>query len=286
MNTYTFPKSHRQIVYLYTQNYHQIIRSALKPDLLTETLLNLRRQMAYDWVPGLELAFLQRLFAEVQVIKNRELELSWFQPLQQRITPILRRPKFLQKPLPQRAHKIFQEQLNKFQQGAILQEVLERSNFRDSDFRYRTDFKDGKICIFGASLPTWDSLASLTHELGHAFVETLRPKNDLRRQIISEAFAQIFEELFIEAILTQSEWQREWSDFQKRIDYLNFHFFEWEVSQTKWFGSPKTLPFDSASLLLRETLFTTFGYQAIYAAASLIRYRLRVKERLCIFSLT
>ena len=65
-----FPKSQRRVIALYAQNYPQIIRSALKPNLLTRTILDIGEQMSHDWAPGTELPFLQHLFSEVQVIKT------------------------------------------------------------------------------------------------------------------------------------------------------------------------------------------------------------------------
>lgn len=187
-------------------------------------------------------------------------------------TPLLREPNCLKVTLPQRAHEILRWA---FAEEAMAEEIFSRSRFEDGDRRYRTDFSDTGLGIFGESNKEFRSLASLCHELGHALVETKTGhQDDLPGKVKSETTAQIFEFRIGEAYLGPKELEQ-WRLYQSSVDELNYYFFLWESARLG-FLSKEQVPhgmnyFADPYLFFRETLFTGTGYQAIYAAASLRR---------------
>lgn len=129
--------------------------------------------------------------------------------------------------------------------------------------RFGCDWRsEGWVILAPKEEPTLAYLASLAHELGHILVNR-GPKQTLCEMIISEATAYILEEILVQHWMTGVE-RQEWQVYCREIDRYNHYFFkaEWEGHVDEFLNS---------KLIWRESLWTSHGYQGVYAAASQLR---------------
>lgn len=135
--------------------------------------------------------------------------------------------------------------------------------------RFGTDWKSGRwVIVIPAIENTLSFLAGLVHEVGHILSNTGEAEQNLRQMIRSEAMAMTLEEIFVAKVLEVSRVNTsEWHEYQRQIDAYNLFFFHAEDCLRE--GTTEDLL--QTPYLFRESLWTSHGYQAAYAAASLIR---------------
>jgi len=133
--------------------------------------------------------------------------------------------------------------------------------------RFGTDWIEGRWTFTAPSpVGTLGYLSGLAHELGHVLMNGERHQQGFREMALSEATAMTLEEKMISDLLDAGDLQ-EWHRYQRAIDVYNVFFFREEMN----------LHTEADDLLLdpkfvfRESLWTSHGYQAVNAAASLIR---------------
>jgi len=264
-------KPHAKVIANYHGRYDLVIASALRGDALGQTILEHQREAMAAWeLTPQELRYHSKLSTDV-LNAIRPLRINDFKMIRGRVAPLPKLPSLLAMRLKKPADEVMRELFASDKVEAILSD----STFTPGDVRYRTDWKDGKPRLYGDNSPYLNSLAFLTHELGHCLAESVHPGDSFREKILSEAYAQTLEEATIFHWLKEDpQAQGEWKAYQRTIDQLNYHFYLWEISKHPAFSPLEALVpdiFDSALLLFRETLFTATGYQAVYARASLLR---------------
>jgi hypothetical protein len=139
--------------------------------------------------------------------------------------------------------------------------------------RYSTLFHEDRWKIV-APAPTGglQDLAGLAHELGHVLNDGRTSDHSLSMLTRSEATALALEELIVSRILASDE-RREWETYQRALDEYGFCLFREEmrfVTGDETSGAELLL---LPSFVFRESLWSYDGYQAVFAAASLIRRR-------------
>lgn len=111
-------------------------------------------------------------------------------------------------------------------------------------------------------------LVGLAHELGHVLNDGSTRDNGLRQLVRSEACALVLEETLVAACLEKAH-AAEWHAYQRQLDRFNFYLFSEEMSLTEERRPIERLL--KPSLIFRESLWTCHGYQAVFAAASILR---------------
>lgn len=200
---------------------------------------------------------------------------SALQSIGDRVSPLLKIPEFYKKTLPLRPSQILNNLFQNTTFGQAISSILEKSLFSKGDQRYRSYWQNSSMIVAGDDCPTGGALAAISHELGHCLFETVNA-GCIAEQ--SESFAQAFELVVVESVLGNADDRREWRQYQDDIDKLNYCFLFFELtsdlqSGVEKLGQVRTV-LDPELLVLRESLFTKPGYQAVYAAASLNRRRL------------
>jgi hypothetical protein len=153
-------------------------------------------------------------------------------------------------------------------------EILDRAVFKPGDLRYRTDLHHGKSTIFGEKVDHYRALAAISHELGHCLAEKHELSLNLKALVRSESRAMSLEEKVVDEYLSRlgsQERRKEWFNYQRTIDALNFAFAALEYQQIFDPNDGQLPPFDLSTIVFRETYFTAPGYQLVYALASLNR---------------
>ncbi len=117
--------------------------------------------------------------------------------------------------------------------------------------------------IRGNNKPTYGNLICFAHELGHALYELDHPTDELG----SESAAFIFEDQIAMLLLTSDADHKEWTNYKRAQDELNYFLCinEFQEFETGYSCTPKNY------LFFRESLVTCWGYQCINAWASLQR---------------
>jgi len=113
---------------------------------------------------------------------------------------------------------------------------------------------------------------NLAHELGHCQVEASNPKDlSFCKRLKGEMSAYSWELKVAKYFLTENKY----NDFlkeRKALDFMNHYLFLWELSQhPKYKHKVEEYIdeiFNERFLVLRQTLFCTPGYQAVYSMAS------------------
>jgi hypothetical protein len=267
--------AHPDIIRMYLERYSEIVRGALLRRSWLSSLNVAKLRRAKDWAQKSDSQVLNRWANRCFERLESSKPSSDLQTLGARIAPLPNHPRFFTKTISEPAHEKIRSELKYDSLHGLIENIFEHSEFTSGDNRYRTDWKNDRPVIFGESAANWKSLSAVVHELGHCVAETYSPANSFRRQILSEAFAQTLEERLISVWLQDATDKQEWFNYQRSIDHLNFYFalFELHLAGVS-VRFPEHWPkdyFDPHLLFFRETLFTSTGYQLIYAAASLIR---------------
>jgi hypothetical protein len=142
----------------------------------------------------------------------------------------------------------------------IIQQILDE---RLPGERFGTDWSEGRWRVVAPpSQNRLFDLMGLSHELGHILAKETR-RSDFAAQVRGEALALSLEALAVASQLSQSE-HKSWLHYCLETDEYNFEFFRREFSED-------LEPLLHPAFIFRESLWTSHGYQAIYAAASLVR---------------
>lgn len=130
--------------------------------------------------------------------------------------------------------------------------------------RFGTDWINGMWRILTPpDLKNWSDLAGLAHEVGH-FLCVKSQQESLLEIAIGEATALKFEELVISQALPKN-YLSDWKAYCRAIDEQNLRFFLMEFD-------PNCIELlQQSKFVYRESLWTSHGYQLVYAVASLIR---------------
>ncbi len=177
--------------------------------------------------------------------------------------PTLKPPAFFKRRLKNNLKLRLSELLKTHERQADIAVILERSrlDLQTPEF-YTLPIKSGYI-ICGNGQPTFGNLICLAHELGHALFELDFSGDELG----SEVAAFQMEDDVAQLLLKDSFDQFEWTQYKYKQDQLNYSLC---VNEFKEFetGVSKTL---KHHLFFRESLVTCWGYQCIYAWASISR---------------
>lgn len=135
--------------------------------------------------------------------------------------------------------------------------------------RFGTDWIDHEWRIIAPeSKGTLGHLMGLSHELGHILAnESLNPS--LPNLVRGESTALVLEALIVGHQLNISDLQN-WKHYCRLIDEYNFAFARIEFGKN-------LQPLMNDNYIFRETLWTSHGYQAVYALSSFLRMKLLEK---------
>lgn len=137
---------------------------------------------------------------------------------------------------------------------------------RVSGHRYGTDWIDGRWRIVAPPLRgTLQDLMALSHELGHILADENK-ESTAKDLIRGEATAMVLEATIVAKQLGDDE-LKSWLSYLSKSDTYNFEFFHREYSC-------QLESLMNRTFILRESLWTSHGYQAVYAAASYIRAKI------------
>ncbi|MDO8528149.1 MAG: hypothetical protein Q7T03_10765 [Deltaproteobacteria bacterium] len=264
-------------IQLYRESYARIVKSAITGTDLSEEMHTERRKKIQNWNSNANLDHCHALVETILSQKDFMPDPNAYQLVRSKRAPIPLQPEYFKKTIPKKASVAIMDLFGTSPLHGLIAEVFKNSVFAPGDSRYRSDYKDGVMIICGADDNVFIALASLLHELGHCLVERLSGADFSRRQVISEAYAQILEEIVVCQYLASEQDRLAWCSYQREIDHLNYYFCLLELSQTRSFSyltrHINADFFDSSLLLLRQTFFTDIGYQSVYAEASLIRQK-------------
>lgn len=260
---------------LYQTDYRGLLRDALFGGALGQQLQGNRLQALKAVMGQCPVHFASRVRLMLERLTGMDLDTSSFSKLEDGLSPFPLFPAFLRKEMPLRASAFIEKCFADSPIAPIVHAIIERSEFRSGDVRYRTDIRDDKIFIGGDDGTTLMHYAGIAHELGHALYETKYGQGGSLSQIYSEAAALLCEESLVASVLETQEDQRAWHAHQRHIDLLNYCMFLVEAADLG-FRLPVrhqeiATAFSPSLMPLRETMFTAVGYQLIYAEASWIR---------------
>ena len=176
--------------------------------------------------------------------------------------PYPRAPSFVVKPAPRPIESILLAHFGPTEQERV------RMILADRLFgpRFASDWVDGRWRIVAPqSKNTLGDLLGLSHELGHILAEE-SVNSDFAGQLRGETMAMVLEALVVSSVLTAEE-RSEWVRYNKESDSYNFEFLHREFTDD-------LDPLLSPAFVFRESIWTSHGYQAVYAGASWIRQNL------------
>lgn len=270
----SFPISVPKAVDEYQQFYLPILKSALTTGERTETLDRMKEERAKELsrkdLQDRSLKVLSLYKSVLEVFQG--IETHWYKYIGGRHVPLLKEPEFYYQKRSEKASA----SLFRIVDHQLAKEALESACFRPGDRRYRTDYLNAKLRIYGEDGFQYFHLSSIAHELGHYLAESrLTKKSRLETEIASETMAQSLEYLVTDYVLRKelgSHAADQWREYQQRVDHTNYYFFIKELESLGLVGATKYL-FDQRTFAFRETWFTAIGYQYVYAKASIIRAR-------------
>jgi len=177
--------------------------------------------------------------------------------------PFPKSPRFVKDPLKE---DLFDLVLNYFSEPKEKRRVKKILEDRVLGSRFGSDWIGGRWRMITPVLKQRrEDLQGVSHELGHLL--SGEPRNSsFFDQVKSEAMALMLESLIVESSLEERDLE-EWRSYCAESDLYNFEFFRREFFET-------TSSLLEPGFIFRESLWTSHGYQAIYACASLIRNRL------------
>lgn len=149
-----------------------------------------------------------------------------------------------------------------------------------TDSRYGTDFINNEWKILGKDSYRKCDLIYLAHELGHCVYNFHFGCNDFFQQVKSEVCAYLFEYIIAKNFLSQADFKI-WLQHIQTVDSLNEYLFYLEYSLIEEYqylsSNIESSFFDSNSLSLIESFWTSHGYQLVYHLAAKIRNAILIK---------
>ncbi len=253
---------------------HGYLRAYLKND--QETLTQLRKDFDFRLqIARKDLNLVNRVnkISQKGIHKIGKIFSADLQEINQTIVPFLKVPPVLRLQLPRLATDILLDLpfLRPFRNE--IEKIFNNSEFCNQGPWYRTILKDNCSVICGEDATSVVSLLGIAHELGHCLSENLAKHYSWEIRLLSEATAQILEEVAVASYLNQFRlpcYETQWRQYQRSIDSLNLYFYEYErtLLSDDFIDDEIFLP---EVALLRESLFNDIGYQAVYANATLCR---------------
>jgi hypothetical protein len=278
------------LVSFFENNHRDIQLAALGKDLpLLGVLFSLRQRViderfpAHSAAPPLQgvAAWLRGARASLNhLLADHDLSSDQFQKAGELVTPLLLSPPLLEREMGIDATTLISQVLiDDVKVRSAVDAIFRRSAFIPGFTRYRTVERHGSSCIVGDAGTKVANLAGIAHELGHCLAEERRPVVSGLDLVISEASAQLLEEVMVQTFLDQrfganESFGSQWSAYQRRVDLLNLHLFEMERHSIAGGMCAVEYLFEPHLLVFRESYFTMPGYQALSAVASMIRLRL------------
>ena len=163
-----------------------------------------------------------------------------------------------------------------------VKDILNISELNSDIFGFRTVKKNGRSIIQGKLDCTFSSMSSLAHELGHCLYEINHDFYSLYGYILSEFFAQIFEQFISDALLLKKnhdpKYLLENREYCKNIIKIDYFFYKKELADLLKKNSD-FFYIAEEFCVFRPSYFYGTGLQIIYGESS--KLLSQILDRLC-----
>jgi hypothetical protein len=210
---------------------------------------------------------------------SKVLKLDGLYSIKRQKIPIIKIPRSLKKKLKLNNKELLLKIVNNALNQNKLTEIIYKfiNKMLITSDRFGCDFINGEWTILAKLSDTSLDSIHLAHELGHCVYNTFYKNNTIGDQIKSEASAYLFEYSFAKVILSNKDFLL-WKRYVRAVDNCNLALMYFELSLVKLLNhnylKRNDFIFHNKSLALRESLWTSHGYQLVYVAAAEIRNKI------------